>query len=80
MQMPDFRLQAENWQVMQPSGLPRLVFASLALRRMDVHMDPMGGKSLLCSAQSTQESPMGQFPFVAQLNVSPSSCCFPILY
>lgn len=36
--------------------------------------------SLLCSAQSTQESPMGQFLFVAQLDISPFSCCFPILY
>lgn len=55
-------------------------FAGLARGRMDAHVGPMGGKSPLCSAQSARESPMGQFPFIAQLDISPSSCCFPNLY
>lgn len=55
-------------------------FASLAQKRMDAHMGPMGGKSPLYSAQSTQGGPMGQFSFIAQLDISPSSCCFPNLY
>lgn len=49
------------------------------LGRTDAHEGPVEGKPPLCSARSTRGSLMGQVPFMAQLDISPSML-FPNLY